>query len=182
MNVSPVNTINNNQNFNGMMPKFVSTGYNGFTDGLAKGIGKIIDTKAVQDFSNRFHDTNIATHIFSATGILLSSFFILSTARNKKIEEERKKPLMMNTAISCAIATVGGYTIDNLLNKPIEKFIKGFEKANLNNPNLTKYMDGIKIAKSALIFGMLYRFVVPVISMFLAEKVVEKPNKINKKA
>jgi len=184
MNISPVNIIKNtnNQSFGGKMPRVLSAGYDRFTDNLAKGIGKIIDTKAVQDFSAKYHNTNIATHIFSATGILLSSFFILSTAKNKKIEEERKKPLMINTAISCAIATIGGYTIDNLLNKPIEKFVKGFEKANLNNPKIHKYMDGIRIAKSALIFGMLYRFVVPVISMFLAEKVVEKPNKLKKKA
>ena len=82
--------------------------------------------------------------------------------------------MILNTAISCAIATTGGYTIDKLLDKPLDKFCKNFKQANISNPKLHKYMDGIKIAKSALIFGMLYRFVVPVISMFLAEKVVEK--------
>ncbi|MCR4881911.1 MAG: hypothetical protein K6A44_08185 [bacterium] len=187
MNISPISNKNyintQQQSFNGIVPKFVAAGYDRFTDGLAKGMGKIIDTKTVQNFADKFHDTNIATHIFSATGILLSSFFILSTAKSKKIEEERKKPLMMNTAISCAIATVGGYTIDNVLNKPIKKFIENFKTVNANSPKLHKYEAGIKIAKSALIFGMLYRFVVPVISMFLAEKVVEKPNKkLNKKA
>ena len=182
MNISPINAksnINANaQNFNG----FVASGYDRLTDGLAKGFGKIIDTKPVQNFAKNFHDTNIATHIFSATGILLSSFFIVSTAKNKKIEEERKKPLMLNTAISCAIATVGGYTIDKMLDKPIQKFIDKFENIHKNNPKLHKYQEGIKIAKSALIFGMLYRFVVPVISMFLAEKVIEKPDKLDKKA
>ncbi len=165
----------NNVSFEGsFVPKFVSSGYDKVTDKIATGIGKIIDTKPVQNFSKKFHNTNIATHIFSATGILLSSFLALSIARNKKIEEERKKPLIINTAISCAIATTGGYTIDKLLDKPLDKFCKNFKQANIQNPKLHKYMDGIKIAKSALVFGMLYRFVVPVISMFLAEKVVEK--------
>lgn len=181
MNISPISKVNStgNQNFNG----FVARGYDRFTDGLAKGMGKIIDSKPVQEFAKKYHDTNIATHIFSATGILLSSFFIFSTAKNKKIEEERKKPLMINTAISCAIATIGGYTIDKALDKPLQKFTDKFEAVHKNSPKFHKYKDGIKIAKSALIFGMLYKFVVPVISMFLAEKVVEKQNKsINKKA
>ncbi len=183
MNISPINTkpntLTTTQNFNG----FVSRGYDRMTDGLAKGFGKIIDTKPVQNFAKKFHDTNIATHIFSATGILLSSFFIFSTAKSKKIEEERKKPLMINTAISCAIATIGGYTIDKTLDKPLQKFTDKFENIHKNSPKLHKYKEGLKIAKSALIFGMLYRFVVPVISMFLAEKVVEKPNKnLDKKA
>ena len=187
MNVSPISNntkINTRQqNFNGFVPKFVASGYDRFTDGLAKGMGKIMDTQTIQKFADKFHNTNIATHIFSATGILLSSFFILSTARNKKIEEERKKPLMVNTAISCAIATAGGYTIDKALNEPIKRFIQKFKAINANSPKLHKYETGIRIAKSALIFGMLYRFVVPIISMVLAEKVVEKPNnKLEKKA
>ncbi len=156
---------------------FLNTNYDKFTNKLAIGIGKIIDTKTIQNFSKKFHNTNLATHIFSATGILLSSFLALSIARNKKIEEERKKPLILNTAISCAIATAGGYSIDKLLQKPIDIFCKNFKNANSFNPKLDKYLDGIKIAKSALIFGMLYRFIVPVISMFLAEKVIEKKEK-----
>ena len=187
MNISPVNNNKyirvQQQNFNGFVPRFIAAGYDRFTDGLAKGMGKIIDTKPVQKFANNFHNTNIATHIFSATGILLSSFFIVSTAKNKKIEEARKKPLMMNTAISCALATIGGYTIDKALDKPLNKFTERFKTINANSPKLHKYENGIKIAKSALIFGMLYRFVIPVVSMFLAEKVVEKPaKKLNKKA
>lgn len=186
MNISPINTTTNintsNQSFNGIIPKTISVGYDRFTDSLARGMGKIIDNPQVQNFTEKFHNTNIATHMFAATGVLLSSFFILSTAKSKKIEEERKKPLMMNTAISCAIATVGGYTIDKLLDKPIQKYVDKFKNANINDPKLHKYMSGIKIAKSALIFGMLYRFVIPVVSMFLAEKVVEKPNKLNAKA
>jgi len=179
MKISSINTTNRNTNFG--KANFISRGYDRFTDVLAYGMGKIIDTKTVQNFAQKFHNTNIATHIFSATGVLLSGFFILNIAKSKKVEEERKKPLMVNTAISCGIATVGGYTIDKLLDKPLSKFTDGFKKANLKNPNLHKYMEGMKIAKSALIFGMLYRFVVPVISMFLAEKVVEKPT-INTKA
>lgn len=177
-----ITSINAQQNISKSQRQTFNGGYDILTSGLAKGMGKIISSPFVENFTNKFHNTNLATHMFSATGILLSGFFILSTAKSKKIEEARKKPLMVNTAISCATATIGGYTIDKLLDKPIEKFVNGFKNANINNPNLHKYLDGIKIAKSALIFGLLYRFVVPIISMCLAEKVVEKNNKIDKKA
>ena len=78
MKITAINTnlnIRNNKNttFEGnFVPKFVSSGYDKLTDKIATGIGKVIDTKAVQNFSKKYHDTNIATHIFSATGILLS--------------------------------------------------------------------------------------------------------------
>lgn len=151
---------------------------NQFSNSVAKGLGKILDTKTFQKFAEKLkNNDNMPTHIFSATGILLSSFFILSTAKSKKIDDARKKPLMVNTAISCAIATTGGYTIDKMLKNPIDKFIDNFKAFNKGNPKLHKYIDGIKIAKSAIIFGMLYRYVVPVISMCVAEKIVEKPNK-----
>jgi len=160
--------------FGNAFTKAASSAYDKLTDKLAIGMGKVIDSKPIQNFTDKFHNTNIATHIFSATGILLSSFFILSTAKSKKIEEERKKPLMVNTAFSCLIATAGGYTIDKLLDKPIQKFTDNFLKVNSKLPDLSRYKDGIRVAKSALIFGTLYKFVIPIISMCLAEKVVEK--------
>ena len=178
LNINKAYKKNNTSFEGGFVSNAINSGYDKFTDKIAIGIGKIIDTKPLQNFSQKFSGTNIATHIFSATGILLSSFLALSIARNKKIEEERKKPLILNTGISCAIATTGGYTIDKLLDKPLDKFCKNFKQANISNPKLHKYMDGIKIAKSALIFGMLYRFVVPVISMFLAEKVTENKKSV----
>ena len=157
--------------------------YDKFTDKIALGLGKIMDTKTVHKYAEKFKDVNVAKHVFPATGILLSTFLMLSIANNKKIEEKRKKPLIVNTGISCALSTLGGYTIDSMLDKPIDAFKDKFIKLNANDPKLHKYVGGIKIAKSALVFGLLYRFVVPVVSMFLAEKVVEKPtNKINAKA
>jgi len=180
MNISAINNYNNKStNFTSLnLSKGLSAGYDKLTDKLATGLGKVIDTPTMQNLADKFYkNDNIATHIFSATGILLTSFFILSTSKNKKIEEERKKPLMINSALSCAFATVGGYTIDKMLNKPLNKFADTFKAQNANNPNLHKYLTGIKIAKSALVFGMLYKFVVPVVSTFLAEKYVEKEKK-----
>jgi len=169
--------------FGSVVPKFVSKNYDKFTDKIAHGLGKIIDTKVVQRYAEKFKDKDVAKHVFPATGILLSSFLMLSIAKNDKIEEKRKKPLIVNTGISCALSTIGGYTIDSMLDKPIDAFADKFKAINANDAKLHKYLGGIKIAKSALVFGLLYRFVVPVVSMFLAEKAVEKPeNKLKIKA
>ena len=183
LNNQVLNNKNSQLSFNGGVPNVVAKGYDKLTDKIAQGLGKVMDTKTVQQYADKFKNVNVAKHVFPATGILLSSFLMLSIAKNDKIEQKRKKPLIVNTGISCALSTLGGYTIDSLLDKPIDAFKNKFATVNANDPKLHKYLGGIKIAKSALVFGLLYRFVVPVVSMFLAEKVVEKPTgKINTKA
>ncbi|MDD3593283.1 MAG: hypothetical protein PHX18_01500 [Candidatus Gastranaerophilales bacterium] len=154
--------------------KTVNHGYDKFTDVVAIGVGKAIDTTPVRKFAEKFHTTNLAAYMFALTGVMLSTFQIISIAKSPKIKEERKKPLMLKGLISCVAATVGGFTIDKLLDKPLDKYAKKFAEMHAKNPNLHKYMEGIKIAKSALVFGMLYRFIVPVISTFCAQKIVDK--------
>ena len=70
-----------------------------------------------------------------------------------------------------------GVTNGDIRDAYIDKFVDKFQKANADSPNLHKYKSGIKVAKSALIFGTLYKFVIPVISTFLAEKYVERKQK-----
>lgn len=154
--------------------KTVNKGYDKFTDVLAVGVGKAIDTKPVQTFAQKFHKTNLPAYMFAFTGAILSTFQIFSISKSSKIKEERKKPLMIRGAISCVAATIGGLTLDKLLDNPINNYADKFAKQHAKNPNLHKYLEGIKIAKSALVFGMLYRFVVPVISTFFAQKIVDK--------
>ena len=60
------------------------------------------------------------------------------------------------------------------MNKHIKAFEKEYKKVNANDTNLDKQLRGIKIVKSALIFGMMYRWVTPWISTILAEKVWNK--------
>ena len=132
MNITPINTIKNSskqQNFNGFTPKFVAQGYDRFTDSLAKGMGKIMDTRTVQNFAKKFHDTNIATHIFSATGILLSSFFIFSTAKSKKIEDTEQKYLMLNNDLQDIIDNINSY-FD----------FKTFNKESLKDPEIVSFL------------------------------------------
>ena len=141
-----------------------------FTGNLSKGIGKLIDTNAVQKLTEKFHNTNFEQHIMCLTDVIATGAFITQTAKNKKIEQDRKKALMYNAGISTGLCIAGSYIIDKALKKPTEKFIENFRKANKDSPKLEKYVEGIRVAKPALILGGIYYIIIPVISTFLADR------------
>lgn len=141
---------------------------------LAKFFGKILDNTKVQNWAEKAKDTAIENHVMAASGTIVSSFYVINTVKSKKIQEERKGPLIYNSVISWALATSGGYTIDKILNKHIKKFTEKYKEVNKNTKNLDKQLRGISIMKSALVFGMMYRWITPWISTILAEKVWNK--------
>ena len=145
---------------------------------LAKRMGKIIDTPAVQKLSETCKNSNYGIHMIALTDVVTTSTFIAHTEKSKKIEETRKKVLEYNAGISTGLSIACGYCIDKLSEKPTEKFIKKFSEINKNDPKLSKYIEGVKIVKPALIFGLVYYAGIPLISTFLAER-LEKPKNKN---
>ena len=152
--------------------------YNNAAESLAKGIGKIIDTKPLQNFVKKHYETNYAQHITSLTDTLLTLAFVQQTAKSKKIEQKRKKPLIYNSLISTGLCIAGGYALNSATAKSTEKFIDKFKKINKDLPELEKYVEGIKIAKPALLIGGIYYILIPIISTFLADRTdtVHRPN------
>ena len=144
--------------------------YNDGISNLSRGIGKLIDTKFVQQMSEKFHNTNFEHHMMTVTDIFATGAFMFQTAKSKKIKENRKKPLIYNAALSTGFCITGGYVLSRLLNKPTKRFIKNFSQANKNSPKLEKYIQGIKVVKPALILGGIYYIAIPLISTFLADK------------
>lgn len=144
--------------------------YSRTTQKLSKGIGHLMDSDFVLQMSDKFHKTNFEQHIMSLTDILLTGTFIKQTKDSKKIEESRKKALIYNAGISTGLSIAGGYAISNALKKPTAKFIKKFSEINKNDAKLDKYLEGIRIAKPALILGTIYYIVIPLISTFFADR------------
>jgi len=144
------------------------------TEKLAKGIGKIIDTKPLQKIADKFHNSNFELHIMNLTDVMATGTFIATTAKNGNIKENRKKPLMYNAAISTGLSIAGGYTLNKLLEKPTKKFIKKFVEVNKDSKNLHKYIEGIHIAKAALLLGGIYYIIIPIISTFISDKIDKK--------
>lgn len=145
--------------------------YDKSAEHIAKGIGKLIDKKPIQNAAKKFCDTNFAQHIMSLTDVVLTLSFVHQTAKSKKIEQERKKPLMFNSLISTALCLSAGYGVNSATNKSTEKYIEKFRNVNKDLPELEKYVEGIKIAKPVLILGVIYYAFIPLISTFLADRV-----------
>lgn len=142
---------------------------------LAHGIGKVLDNKNYQKFSNKHKNSNFPMHIVAGTDILTTFAFIHQAKESKKVREERKKVLIYNATISTALSVACGYVLDNLTDKPTQKFIENFKKANKAQPNLEKQIEGIKIAKPILLLAGVYYTLIPIISTFLADRIGEKP-------
>lgn len=152
----------NNINFTGSY----KTKYNN----LSKYIGKIIDTKKVQNLAEKYHKTNFEQHLISLTDVFTTAVFMQQTAKSEKIKQERKKALILNAGISTGLCIGGTYAINGMIEKPAQNFIKKFAEINKNSPKLDKYIEGIKIARPALIMGGIYYIIIPLISTFLADK------------
>ena len=148
--------------------------FKGKKNGLAKNIAKVINQDGMQKFSKKYKDSNFPMHIVALTDVLTTATFIHETNRSKKIEEERKKTLAYNAAISTGLSILSSYVVDKLLDKPTEKFIENFKKANKGLPNVEKQVEGIRIAKPILIMAGIYYTLIPFLSAFLSEKAEHK--------
>lgn len=147
---------------------------------LAKGVGKIIDSSFVQKLTDKFHNTNFPMHLMAMTDALATGVFIRQTQKSKGIEEDRKRALIYNSAISTGLCIGGGYALDKVSKKSSEKFIEKFKIANAQSKNLDKYVEGIKIVKPALILGGIYYIIIPFISTFLADRFDDKNKSVVK--
>lgn len=138
---------------------------------LPKFIGKIIDTKCFQKLVNKYHNTNYEMNLMNLTDMTATGAFVATASKNRNIEDKYKRPLIYNAIISTGLSITGGHLINKSTQKTTAKFIEKFVEQNKNSKNLHKYVEGIHIAKSALILGGIYYLVIPVISTYVSEKI-----------
>ena len=140
-------------------------------DRLARVIAKPLNNKAVQNFALRHQNSNFFIKILSAKDLIATGFFAVLTKKNKQIEEKNKEPLIINSFLSTTLAITGGFAVDKMTKKPMEKFISRLEQANKGDKDLPKYIEGARILKPILILGTLYYALVPFVSTFLSGKI-----------
>lgn len=141
---------------------------------LSSGIGKILDKKKLQNFVKKYKDSNFPMHIIAATDTLSTAAFIHQTRKNKNLEQKDKAPLIYNSIISTGLSITSTYIIDHLTQGKTDRLIEKYKKINKNDPNLSKQIEGIKIAKPILIAGIVYYIAIPLISTFLADRIKHK--------
>lgn len=163
---SDTNPFNKNKAFS---PSFKG----GLSDTIARGIGSLLNKNQIQNIAKKFSrwDSDITKNISIATDLLLTASFIHQTNKSKKIDEDKKKPLIYNNLISTGITLLGGYFIDSAIKNNTQKFIDKFIKINKDNPKLNKYIEGINILRPTIIFAALYYGIMPVISTYLSDKI-----------
>jgi hypothetical protein len=71
----------------------------------------------------------------------------------------------MGTFLACA------YSADKFIQKKSKNLMNRFKEVNKNDIKLSKYVDGINIARSTLTFAVVYYAILPIFSTFLAEKI-----------
>lgn len=136
---------------------------------IAKTVGKVLDKKGVQDFSNKYKDTNFVMHVISLSDTITTATFVQQLYKNKDIEEKGKNTLAYNAVFSTGLSIASSYILDNLTQKPTQKFIENYRKANKNSPNLEQQIKGIRIVKPLMLVGCVYYMLIPFVSTIFAE-------------
>ena len=145
-----------------------------FTSGFEKIIAKTINNKKVQDFALKAQNTNYTRNFIALGDIFSTLAFTTITAKNKKLDTHKKKILNYNATISTALCLLFGFSADKLTQKPMDKFLNKLSSINSNSPDLAKYIEGSKIIKTSLIFGIVYYTLIPAISTFISSKLASK--------
>ncbi|MBR3890265.1 hypothetical protein IKJ53_07100 [bacterium] len=146
------------------------TSFKGKID-LAKGMGKVIESPSVQNFAEKYKNTNLPMHTMALTDALTTATLCHRVNKSKNIDDDRKRVLNNNSMISTSIGILTGYVADKATNKSTEKFINKFSELNKGNPKLSKYVEGIKIVKPMLLYGGIYYGLIPLVSTFFAERI-----------
>lgn len=148
----------------------------------AKIIGKIIDSASFRNFSQKYKESNFQMHTMAIADTLSTVTLVQQVNSSKKIEPQRKKVLNCNNVISSALGIMSGYLIDKGLDKPFNKIIEKFSVVNANDAKLSKCIEGIKIVKPTLIYGLVYYGLIPFVSTFIADKFDLTRNKNSQKS
>lgn len=155
------------------------------TEGIAKGIGKIADTKGFRKFIEWFKEKNQwFPHLIAAESLWLSGFYMQQTAKSKKIEKDQKLPMILNQGITAVLCTIGAYKLDGVINKKLDKYKDVYKRMNpqLEEKVMNRRLTGIRLLGPIVIFTTIYRFVGPVLVTPIANKISEMIEPHNKKA
>ena len=125
-----------------------SRAYNGITEVLAKGLGKLVNTnftKNTVNFLSGKSEGKVAgaisrfinvkekwfQHAIAMESVYLTSFYMYNTHKSKSIPEDQKRPMMVNQALVTTLCTALGYTIDSKISKVFNKVKHIFTVANV---------------------------------------------------
>lgn len=159
--------------------RIIGKPYDKFVDSIAKLFGKLLDTDVALNLIKKTSkkdnsSSNVLSNLSTLGSVILSGLYVKKTLDNDKLDPNKKKTLAINQASVWGISTILGYTFNGIVNKKVDKFASEFEKRNQGNEHLGKYIEGIKIAKTVMIFDIVYRYFAPVVVTPIANHIGNK--------
>lgn len=128
--------------------------------------------KIVKWASRNDNSKKLAQYLMVGYSAMLQTNHIINIHRNKQMPEERKETLIVNNALAFVIPTIGAFTVDNAIDKGIERFQKYAEK--VRNQKFNEHQaEGLKALKTIFIFSMMYKYFATVITTPMADKVTD---------
>ena len=147
-------------------------------DGFTKFVAKYFNNDAVQNFAkkNISKSADLARNMAVATDVLLAGSYALHTKKSKKIDPERKNNLIYNSLVSTGLSILTGIGLDGIVKEQGKGLVKKFAQANISDPKLAKYLQGINILRPTVIFAFVYYGILPILSNYIAQKLSDKEN------
>lgn len=152
-------------------------GMDNLTNGMARGFAHFLHLEPIERFVEKTKNNDLLTaHLSALTSVVLSGFYMQKTLENKQLDPEKRRTLAINQGAVWVVSTASSYTLERIIRNDLKDFTDKFLIANLKEdiPKLAKYKSGIKAASQLMIFGVMYRFIAPVLVTPLANHIGNK--------
>ena len=110
-------------------------------------------------------------HLPAWAGIWYAGFYVLSILKSKDIPEERKRPLVINSIFTAIAGVLGGYALSGFIERFAGALEKRFEKIIANDSEKILLKKGFKSVVPLFAFSAMFRYICPVISIYVADKI-----------
>ncbi len=189
--------------------EYANKGYEQIIKGIAWVIGKASNTETSKNLVNKLNKfKKPSARMADLASFAITFFYVNNTRKSKKIEEERKMPLMINnitvTAVSSTMAALidkgsdvvldrvkgalclqkGKEVLDNVITsmpdiankiegKNIEELSEDILRSREFRTKIKEYTKNFNKAKSLTVFAITVRFLVTVLMVPVAGKIVK---------
>lgn len=159
---------------------------------------KLMNSNRLQNISEKMSKWhlpgNMTEHLAVLGSALTSGVYMQRTLTNKDMNPDKRRTLSINQAMCFVIPTIGGYTVNHMLNGKIKEAEYRYaglkEQAKKLNTNMSKdeiknfekltgsRLKNFRALAGLAVFTLIYRYITPVAVTPLANKI---GNRINEK-
>ncbi len=119
--------------------------WDGMTDWLAKNfVARCMNTDIVGKFANKFEKSKLITnHILTIGAATGTGMYMYKTSKlpEEQMNEDRKKVLMLNQALTFGVSTAGAYGLDGALIGKWKKATNRFAQLYTGDKDIVKKID-----------------------------------------